>query len=80
MVTTQAVSVLESINAAVKPVADFTDVFTGEKYITMSSVKPVLGLLKGELLSPDPSDTALTANIKENMRRVLTEKYSPPEI
>ncbi len=78
--TWQDVSVLESINAAMKPVADFTDVLSGEKYVTVSSVKPVLELLKGELLSPDPSDTALTANIKANMCRVLTEKYSPSEI
>ncbi|XP_077061931.1 plexin domain-containing protein 1 isoform X3 [Siphateles boraxobius] len=76
--TCQDVSVLESINAAMKPVADFTDVLSGEKYVTVSSVKPVLELLKGELLSPD--DTALTANIKANMCRVLKEKYSPPEI
>ncbi|KAL1270899.1 hypothetical protein QQF64_029915 [Cirrhinus molitorella] len=78
--TWQDVSVLESINAAMKPVADFTDVLSGEKYVTVSSVKPVLELLKGELLSPDPSDTTLTANIKANMCRVLTEKYSPSEI
>jgi len=78
--TWQDVSVLESINAAIKPMADFTDVLSGEKYVTVSSVKPVLELLKGELLSPDPNDTALTANIKANMCRVLKEKYSPPEI
>ncbi|XP_017559636.2 E3 SUMO-protein ligase ZBED1-like [Pygocentrus nattereri] len=78
--TWQDVSVLESINAAMKPVADITDVLSGEKYVTVSSVKLVLELLKGELLSPDPSDTELTAKIKENMCRVLTEKYSPPEI
>ncbi len=52
--TWQDVSVLESINAAMKPVADFTDVLSGEKYVTVSSVKPVLELLKGELLSPEP--------------------------
>lgn len=34
------VSVLESINAALKPVADFTDVLSGEKYVTVSSVGP----------------------------------------
>lgn len=43
---------------------------------TVSSLKPVLELLKGDLLSPDPKDTALTTN----MCRVLSEKYSPFEI
>lgn len=78
--TWQDVSVLESINAAMKPVADFTDVLSGEKYVTVSSVKPVLELLKGDLLSPDPKDTALTANIKGNMCKVLSEKYSPSKV
>lgn len=71
---------LESINAAMKPVADFTDILSGEKYVTVSSVKPVLELIKGKLLSPNPNDTTLTAKIKENMCRVMTEKYSPLEI
>ncbi|KAM3834008.1 E3 SUMO-protein ligase ZBED1-like [Diretmus argenteus] len=78
--TWQDVAVLESINAAIKPMADFTDVLSGEKYVTVSSVKPVLELIKGDLLSPGPDDNALTANIKQNMCRVLTEKYSSPAI
>ncbi|XP_057199559.1 E3 SUMO-protein ligase ZBED1-like [Triplophysa rosa] len=73
--TWQDVSVLESINAALKPVADFTDVLSGEKHVTVSSVKPVLGLLKEEVLSPDPKDTILTVNIKKKMCDVLDEKY-----
>ncbi|XP_078023585.1 E3 SUMO-protein ligase ZBED1-like [Epinephelus lanceolatus] len=78
--TWQDVSVLESINAAMKPLADFTDVLSGEKYVTVSSVKPVLELIKGDLLSPGPDDTALTASIKQNICKVLTEKYSSPAI
>ena len=78
--TWQDVSVLESINAAMKPLADFTDILSGEKYVTVSSVKPVLDLIKDDLLSPGPDDTALTASIKQNMCRVLTEKYSSPAI
>ena len=78
--TWQDVSVLESINAAMKPLADLTDVLSGEKYVTVSSVKPVLELIKDDLLSPGPDDTALTAGIKQNMCRVLTEKYKSPAI
>lgn len=73
--TWQDVSVLESINAALKPVADFTDVLSGENYVTVSSVKPVLDLLKEDVLSPDPKDTILTANIKKKMCDVLDGKY-----
>uniref|UniRef100_A0A673BN97 HAT C-terminal dimerisation domain-containing protein n=1 Tax=Sphaeramia orbicularis TaxID=375764 RepID=A0A673BN97_9TELE len=63
-----------------KPLADFTDVLSGEKYVTVSSVKSVLELIKGDLLSPSPEDTALTASIKQNICRVLTEKYNSPAI
>ena len=66
--TWQDVSVLESINAAMKPLADFTDVLSGKKKkknVTVSSVKPVLELIKDNLLSPGPDDTALTASIKK---------------
>lgn len=69
--TWQDVSVLEYINAAMKLLADFTDVLSGEKYVTVSSVKLVLELTEGDLLFPGPNDTALTASIKQNMCRVL---------
>lgn len=78
--TWQNVSVLESINAAMKPLAGFTDILSGEKYNTVSSVKPVLELFKGNLLFPGPDDTALTVSIKQNMCRALTKKYISPAI
>lgn len=78
--TWQDVSVLESINAAMKPLLDLTDILSGEQYVTVSSVKPVLELIKGDILSPDPTDTALTASIKQQMCKTLTDKYSSPAI
>lgn len=76
----QDVSVLESINAAMKPLVDLTDILSGEKYVTVSSVKPVLELIKGDLLSQNPADTALTASIKEQMCKTLVDKYRSPSI
>lgn len=73
-------SAVESINAALKLVADFTDVLSGEKYVTKSSVKPVLALLTEELLAPAPGKSTLTTNIKKKMWSVLDEKYSTPPI
>lgn len=35
--TWQDISVLESVNNALKPVADFTDILSGENYVTVSS-------------------------------------------
>ena len=58
--TWQDVAILESIDAALKPVAEFTDVMSGEKYVTVSSVKPVLELLKGDLSAQPIVNTILS--------------------
>lgn len=73
--TWQDIAVLESINAALKPVAEFTDVLSNEKVVTASSVRPVLRLLTNDLLDPSPEDSELTKNIKAKMITVLEEKY-----
>uniref|UniRef100_A0A9J8DDS8 BED-type domain-containing protein n=1 Tax=Cyprinus carpio carpio TaxID=630221 RepID=A0A9J8DDS8_CYPCA len=63
--TWQDIEVLESINAALKKVADFTDALSSEKTVTASSVKPVLQLLTEDLLLPTDEDTELTRNLKK---------------
>ncbi|XP_026083928.1 zinc finger BED domain-containing protein 1-like [Carassius auratus] len=74
----QDIEVLESINAALKKVADFTDALSSEKTVTASSVKPVLQLLTEDLLLPTDEDTELTRNMKKKMVGVLKDKYSAP--
>lgn len=76
--TWQDIEVLESINAALKKVADFTDALSSEKTVTASSVKPVLQLLTEDLLLPTDEDTELTRNLKKKMVGVLKDKYSAP--
>ncbi|KAK7918646.1 hypothetical protein WMY93_009930 [Mugilogobius chulae] len=71
----QDISVLEPVNAALKPVADFTDLLSGESYVTVSSVRPVLKLLTENVLKPTEEDVALTADIKQKMCSVLLDKY-----
>ncbi len=68
------------VQAALKPVSDFTDKLLGESYVTVSSVKPILQLLTEDLLAPNPSDTELTEKTKRKMCRVQEEKYSAPAI
>ncbi len=69
------IAVLESINAALKLVAEFTDVLSNEKVVTASSVRPVLRLLTNDLLDPSPEDSELTKNLKAKMIAVLKDKY-----
>lgn len=75
--TWQDIAVLQSVNAALKPAAEFTDLLSGETYVTVSSIKPVLKLLTEDVLKPSEDDSTLTADIKRKMCTVLNGKYSP---
>ncbi|KAL6476632.1 hypothetical protein MHYP_G00151310 [Metynnis hypsauchen] len=74
--TWQDIEVLESVNAALKKVADFTDALSSEKTVRASSVKQVL--LSEDLLLPTKEDTELTRNLKIKMTGVLEDKYNAP--
>lgn len=76
----QDIAVLESVNAALKPAADFTDLLSGENYVTVSSIQPVLKLLTEDVLKPSNEDTTLTSDIKRKMCAVLEEKYRPAAV
>ncbi|KAK0152729.1 Zinc finger BED domain-containing protein 1 [Merluccius polli] len=65
------------LNAALKPAAEYTDLLSGENYVTVSSIKPVLKLLTEDVLKPSDEDTTLTSDIKRKMCSVLEEKYRP---
>lgn len=45
-ITWQDEDVLQSLNKALKPVSEFTDILSGENYVTASSLLPVLRLNK----------------------------------
>ena len=74
--TWQDIDVLESVNKAVRPLLDFTDALSGEAYVTVSYIKPVLHLFKTSLLQPAEEDTELTKTIILNIQQYLNDKYS----
>ncbi len=76
--TWQDIMVLESVTAALKPLQDFTDALSGEAYISVSYLKPVIHLLNTEILSPKESDTELTKEIKTKALEYLNDKYTDP--
>ncbi|QQP35972.1 Zinc finger BED domaincontaining protein 1like, partial [Caligus rogercresseyi] len=57
------VDVLTAMSAAVKPVSEFTDMLSAEKYVTSSSVLPLLNLCQ-QVLGAKDSDVQLTKDIK----------------
>ncbi|XP_060776792.1 E3 SUMO-protein ligase ZBED1-like [Neoarius graeffei] len=74
--TWQDIEVLESVHKALNPLADFIDALSGEAYISVSCVKPVLQLFNEEVLRPGDDDTELTKAIKTAVITYLNEKLN----
>lgn len=49
--TWQHVEVLEALNKTLSPLTDFTDALSGEQYVSISSVKPVLHLFETSVVA-----------------------------
>lgn len=77
--TWQDLEVLDATNKAIKSLQDFTDALSGEAYVSVSYIKPVLHLFKTILLQREEKDVDLTATIKENIMCYLEQIYSDPE-
>lgn len=71
----QDIDVLESVHKALNPLVDFTDALSGEAYVSVSCVKPVLQLFNEEVLKPEDTDTDLTKAIKSSVTSYLNEKF-----
>ena len=78
--TWEDLEVLESINKALAPIADLTEIISGEDYVTISTVKPLLHHISTKALAEESDDTELTSDIKERIKSCLTEKYSDSEV
>lgn len=63
---------------APSPVRDFTDALSGEDYVNVSYVKPVLRLLNVNILNLNDDDTELTKPMKTTILDYLTDKYQDP--
>ena len=80
VLTWQDLEVLESINKVLAPLADFTDILSGEKYVTFSALVPLLKHITDDILCEDEEDTTLTADIKQQIITYLQNKYEDAEL
>ena len=71
----QDMEVLQSINGALSPLSSLTDILSGETYVTVSSVIPMLQLIEASNLKEKESDTQLT---KDTPMRVITDVIQLP--
>ena len=61
--TWQDLDVLQAIDSAISSLSSLTDILSGERYVTVSAVLPMLHILDTDLLKED-TDTDLTKDIK----------------
>ena len=61
----QDIQVWESISDTLSPIADLTDLLSGDTHVTVSSIQPVLHNLSHKVLKENESDSTLTKNIKQ---------------
>lgn len=71
-------SVLDSLNKALGPLFEFTDALSGEKYVSVSFLKPVLHLFNEEILNAKEGETELNKAVKGGVLKYLNEKYDDP--
>lgn len=76
--TWQDLEVLEAVQKVLKPLQDFTDALSGEEYVTLSYVKPVLHLFSESLLAYEEGDSELCKSMKTSIVEYLNSKYSDP--
>ncbi len=77
--TWQDTDVLESISRTLGPLLEFTDALSGEDYVSVSYIKPVLHLFNNTVLAAADDDTELTKDMKRVILEYLNEKYSDPK-
>ncbi len=78
--TWQDTDVLESISRTLGPLLEFTDVLSGEDYVSVSYIKPVLHLFNNTVLAAADDDTELTKEGHEKSHpRVLKREVLRPK-
>ena len=77
--TWQDIEVLESIHKALHPLLEFTDALSGEEYVSISYLNPVLHFFATSVLA-EAEDTDLTKSIKTKVQAYLSNKNGDPNI
>ena len=77
--TWQDINVLESIDKALSPLHELTDILSGEQYVTVSAIRPMIYLIKVKILHVETTDTDLTKSLKQQIIEDLCQRYTDKE-
>ena len=78
--TWQDTEVLKVINKVLFPLADLTDLLSGEKYVLVSSIKAVINHIHSDALSAKDDDVSLAKDIKHRICTDLDSRYLDTKI
>lgn len=78
--TWQDKDVLQSMNQVLSKLSELTDILSGENYVTVSSVLPMVELLNNSLLKQCEDDTDLVASMKKIVQDDINSRYTDSEI
>jgi len=79
--TWQDIDVLESIDKALSPLHELTDALSGEKYVTVLAVIPIIELIKSKILKVDSAaDSQLTQSLKNLINDDLSQRYTDDKV
>ena len=78
--TWQDLDVLQSIDKAISPLSCLTDILSGEQYVTVSAVLPMLHILETDLLKVQEEDTQLTKDIKHRIVADIRLRYTQSKL
>ena len=74
--TWQGIDVLQSSHQALSPLCNLTDILSGEDYVTVSAVIPLMDLINNNFLKETEQDTQLTKDIKTRIKADLDTRYT----
>lgn len=63
------------MSKALRPLQEFTDALSGEDYVSVSYLKPVLHLFNTKILAVNDEDSDLTNTIKSKILEYLNKNY-----
>ena len=80
LMSSQHGKIIDAINDALSPLAEFTDGMSCEQYVTISAVLPIVNLLNTSVLKETTSDKALTNELRSVIITDLTRRNQEDDV